>query len=669
MISNKDNVVLRQDKNVPLTHQEGDQNFIELKNVIDDVEQLDQKVPDEPIQYVGGLVVSSKNQTYVYDGEYWKAAASVELPFTTTNWGADDFKFVSVGDAVLRGELNIIPRTYTTVAEMKADTTLTSGTPVNTLGYYTSGDGGQARYLIQTSAEFGYTPDEYGDHTLANGNVAVLQVEGAVSVRRFGARGDGYTDDFIPIYSAMDYAYSRDLHLYFPSGYYRLSSTIPFKVSMFGDGVNSTRIGTIAPFTGDMLLDNYAPGFRKCIKHIRFSSSLDDVQIIGSSFNGQGSSIVLCESVWFTNTPDGVYAVGGSSSVAAPGMLTGWVFLKCVWDSCNQWVNAGLNQDDVSFIGCRFNGDGANNNPSNYVLELRGQNIGFHGCYFRIARGGKNVSSLKMPILIGSGNVCFKNSFMEGNNQTDITNIFYVADPTACFNIENLTLRFQQADTLQSVIRSQAFSGESNKNIVVNCVKKSDSREYTLIDYFVQSGSLGKCFLEFSGITDFSGGLYSIASGSVTGRESLILKGQYNGVQYNHAAVSGSSELRPLDVAQTLQNIRILSGQSSSPSNFTYQLLGEGVWMVNVTAQINGSRDHSISGTFIVNYANPAFNKILITEQLGAIKKSFGSAFQLGDLTVSDPDESGNLEIVCAWGNGNSYAVRYVISAQKVGMI
>ena len=144
MISNKDNVVLRQDKAVPLTHQEGDQNFIELKNVIDDVEQLDQKVPDEPIQYVGGLVVSSKNQTYVYEDVYYQPSATVELPFTTTNWGADQGSFVSVGDAVLRGDLSLLSG----IKDLKPIV----GIVQNVKGFYQGSDVG--------GGQFYYDPDK-----------------------------------------------------------------------------------------------------------------------------------------------------------------------------------------------------------------------------------------------------------------------------------------------------------------------------------------------------------------------------------------------------------------------------------------------------------------------------------------------------------------------------
>lgn len=63
---------------------------------------------------------------------------------------------------------------FSSVASLKL-ATLKAGTITKTKGYYEAGDGGQARYLIKTAVDYAGTPDEYGDHTLANGNVAVLQ--------------------------------------------------------------------------------------------------------------------------------------------------------------------------------------------------------------------------------------------------------------------------------------------------------------------------------------------------------------------------------------------------------------------------------------------------------------------------------------------------------------
>ena len=85
--------------------------------------------------------------------------------------------------------------TYENVAEMVADTSLTVGQLARTKGYYDAGDGGGALYLIQVTQPV----DGFGDHDLANGNVALLQVSGAIPVKQLGPVGDGTTDDTLAI--------------------------------------------------------------------------------------------------------------------------------------------------------------------------------------------------------------------------------------------------------------------------------------------------------------------------------------------------------------------------------------------------------------------------------------------------------------------------------------
>lgn len=74
---------------------------------------------------------------------------------------------------------------YDSVALMKVDS-LATGLLIQTRGYYTAGDGGGATYLIVAPQAF----DGYGDHELANSNIAVLQNGNIIDVRAFGAKDD-----------------------------------------------------------------------------------------------------------------------------------------------------------------------------------------------------------------------------------------------------------------------------------------------------------------------------------------------------------------------------------------------------------------------------------------------------------------------------------------------
>lgn len=100
-----------------------------------------------------------------------------------------------------------------------------SGQIIDSKGYYADNDGGQARYLILTSAEFGGTPDEFGDLTLANGNVATLQHDGSIKVEQFGAVGDNATNDFDALSAANKSAATT---IIYDRRTYRVEDTLPF---------------------------------------------------------------------------------------------------------------------------------------------------------------------------------------------------------------------------------------------------------------------------------------------------------------------------------------------------------------------------------------------------------------------------------------------------------
>lgn len=83
---------------------------------------------------------------------------------------------------------------YANKDEMIADEGLLSGYGAITQNYTDTSDRGGGQYLIQTLAEFGSTPDEIGDFTLANGNVATLQGE-TFNISQFDGDGDAAAEN------------------------------------------------------------------------------------------------------------------------------------------------------------------------------------------------------------------------------------------------------------------------------------------------------------------------------------------------------------------------------------------------------------------------------------------------------------------------------------------
>lgn len=131
-----------------------------------------------------------------------------------------------------------IAEIFTSVADMKASSLL-AGVIVETSSYRNTGPtdvDGAAIYKVVTAAEFGATPDEFGDHTLANGNIAVLQSEQSLLARQYGCRDTGDNAGSINALIAASAAQSKPIN--WQSGTYTTESphTVDGCVGMFSDG-------------------------------------------------------------------------------------------------------------------------------------------------------------------------------------------------------------------------------------------------------------------------------------------------------------------------------------------------------------------------------------------------------------------------------------------------
>lgn len=126
--------------------------------------------------------------------------------------------------------------------------------PANTVwasGYDTKNDGAFGSHIFRLKGVKTTETDNGGTVIIATVGGGVdyvyeLQYDGAVNVKWFGAKGDGITDDTIPIQKAIDYCYSvRTIYdtktVYLDNGTYIISNTlnIPSYTTLIGDGHNS----------------------------------------------------------------------------------------------------------------------------------------------------------------------------------------------------------------------------------------------------------------------------------------------------------------------------------------------------------------------------------------------------------------------------------------------
>lgn len=146
--------------------------------------------------YAAGLVFTSRNQVFSYLGEFYAPGPSIVPPYTTTGIGAAEIaNFRSVGDAILRSDL-----------DNGADP-------------------------LKGAAIVSY-----------KGRTVAQRLGDVVSVKDFGAIGDGVADDTAAIQAAVNSLSTGTVFL--PAGTYKVTAGITLKsgVSIAGSGQFSTTV-------------------------------------------------------------------------------------------------------------------------------------------------------------------------------------------------------------------------------------------------------------------------------------------------------------------------------------------------------------------------------------------------------------------------------------------
>ncbi|WP_337127353.1 hypothetical protein [Proteus terrae] len=131
------------------------------------------------------LHFENNGEYYRWDGDLPKSVPVNSSPVNSGGIGVG--KWISVGDASLRGDLGEIVKKFNNVNVMKSKNDLSPGMLVATLGFHSKSSGGGATYLIVSPSDYNGTPDGYSDHLLNNGNIAVLQLDACAPISKFGA--------------------------------------------------------------------------------------------------------------------------------------------------------------------------------------------------------------------------------------------------------------------------------------------------------------------------------------------------------------------------------------------------------------------------------------------------------------------------------------------------
>lgn len=144
------------------------------------------------------------------------------------NVSQDGLLNVDIGNSLRNGSsgvINTIHQIYGTMGELRNSTSLTEGDYAETLGYYNPNDGGGSLFYIREREEIDV--DDGGSIIFVGDLTAeMLDDNGVVNVRQFGAHGDGVTDDSDSIRAAVAYKKNASTTVIFDESVYIAQGTI-----------------------------------------------------------------------------------------------------------------------------------------------------------------------------------------------------------------------------------------------------------------------------------------------------------------------------------------------------------------------------------------------------------------------------------------------------------
>ncbi len=153
------------------------------------------------------------------------------------------------------GSLTMTVSTKTAVASISIPSTTTI---LQTEGYTSVSDGGGALY-VRSNSDAGL----YAGVTSADGSFWRVVRTPGISVKAYGAAGDGATDDTAALQAAI--TASLNSAIYFPTGTYKITSglTSTDAIRMYGDGMSASIINAnfASPGTGMFIVDSTSFGY------------------------------------------------------------------------------------------------------------------------------------------------------------------------------------------------------------------------------------------------------------------------------------------------------------------------------------------------------------------------------------------------------------------------
>ena len=364
--------------------------------------------------------------------------------------------------------------------------TFTEAPPLNAavefmIGYAVGATGNDA-------GDITYTQGETGSQT----RTVESKLQEFISVKDFGAAGDGVTDDTAAIQAACNAA--AEGTLYFPAGTYRVTGTINLtglRLRMRGAGIGyGVNLGTkidYIPTTGTLF---------DCTQN--FYMSVHDMGIHGD-INGTGSTTNTCFVIDDCTHPNfenvSIYGFAeGIKQNSTSGAIFHLTLKGCIIGGCYYAIRVETACHLTTIVGCfltnnafgiRFDGS-ANVALTGTCIQIQGMDlargreealsycfrfdncfsVGFDNCYFEVAAGDTTPGGTQY---LGQINDCngfnFKNNYIVGSRAMDDTvNLLQFTDTAGMTVDSNTFYRFPDYMT----VCSAPSTGGYNKHLIAN---------------------------------------------------------------------------------------------------------------------------------------------------------------------------------------------------------
>lgn len=145
---------------------------------------------------------------------------------------------------------------FNNLSDMKKNTKIKAGYTLKTLGYYNTGDGGEAEYTVVTNILEDLAPDDGSVIRLQNNLYAKLLMHDDVNVHQFGAKGDAETDDTDAIQKALNFCKGVTVRLLNKGYIVRGKLTLPAETKLVGTKKGFTQTNICVGETRDLKVTN-----------------------------------------------------------------------------------------------------------------------------------------------------------------------------------------------------------------------------------------------------------------------------------------------------------------------------------------------------------------------------------------------------------------------------